>query len=114
MSNNNSTELAKELAFGAVAGLCAGYASKKLLLGSTSLVAAAASFIALRAAIFEGHCSAATWSPLAVDDASFAVLRKARRETHSKSKRLEIFFEENLVIVGGFAGGIMLLSSSSG
>ena len=108
---SNSTEIAKELAFGAVAGLCAGYAYKKL--GSKLVAGAAAvSFLALRGAIFDGQY-AATWSPLAIDDASFAVymLRKARRETQGTSKRVEIFFKENLVIVGGFAGGVLLTSS---
>lgn len=105
---SNSTEFAKELAFGAVAGLCAGYASKKL--GSNMVAgAAAASFLVLRGAIFDGQYSA-PWSPLAIDDASFAVhlLRKARRETHGTSKRVEIFLKENLVVVGGFAGGVIL------
>ena len=109
---SNSTEFVKELAFGAVAGLCAGYASKKL--GSNLVAGAgAATFLALRAAIFDGSYSA-PWSPLAIDDASFPVhmLRKTRKETHSSEKRLEIFFKENLIIVGGFAGGVLLSSSS--
>ena len=57
-----TTELCKEFAFGAAAGLGAGYLSKK---AGTAAVAAvgAVSFVALRAAIFDGQ-HLATWSPL--------------------------------------------------
>ena len=57
-----TTELCKEFAFGAAAGLVAGYLSKK---AGTAAVAAvgAVSFVGLRAAIFDGH-HLATWSPL--------------------------------------------------
>ena len=103
-----SMEVAKELAFGAAAGLAAGYASRKL---SSGFVAGAstAGFLLLRAAIFEG-AHLATWSPLAQDDPSFAnhMLRKARKETMKPEKRAEIFFKDNVIVIGGFAGGIIL------
>ena len=57
-----TTELCKEFAFGAAAGLAAGYLSKKA--GSAAVAAVGAvSFFGLRAAIFDGH-HLATWSPL--------------------------------------------------
>ena len=63
-------ETVKELAFGGALGLCAGYAAKKA--GAPVLVGvASASFLLLRGAIFDGHLQA-SWSPLAIDDASFA------------------------------------------
>ena len=50
--------------------MCAGYASKRL--GAPFIVgAASASFLLLRGAIFDGHIQA-NWSPLSIDDASFA------------------------------------------
>ena len=58
------------IAFGGAIGMCAGYAVKKSeapILGAV----ATASFLLLRGAIFDGHIQA-SWSPLAVDDASFA------------------------------------------
>ena len=48
------------------------------------------SFLAFRAAVYEGEYLA-TWSPLAKDDASFTqhMKRKARREALSVGKRVE-------------------------
>lgn len=129
MSNN--LELVKEFAFGATFGLCAGYASKKLgtkfvagmITGKVNVLpwlqysnitgAATASFLVLRAAIFDGH-HLATWSPLEKDDPSFGkhLMRKARRETVDNSKRCDIFLRENLIVVGGFAGGLLVTSAS--
>ena len=63
-------ETIKELAFGGALGMCAGYAAKKA--SAPALVGiASASFLLLRGAIFDGHIQA-SWSPLAIDDASFA------------------------------------------
>ena len=63
-------ETIKEVAFGGAIGLCAGYAAKKA--GAPVLIGvASASFFLLRGAIFDGHIQA-SWSPLAIDDASFA------------------------------------------
>ena len=57
------TEGAKEVIFGGLAGLTAGYISKKV--GSHLVGAALTSgFIVFRAAVYEGQYSA-TWSPLA-------------------------------------------------
>ena len=60
----------------------------------------------LRGCIFEGR-HLATWSPLAVDDASFAahLRRKARREAVSAERRLRSFVGENAAVLGGFAVG---------
>ena len=74
MMTMNSSEIGletvKELAFGGLLGMCAGYAAKKT--GAPVLIGVStASFLLLRGAIFDGHIQA-TWSPLAIDDASFA------------------------------------------
>ena len=74
MDANNTLDIGletiKEIAFGGAVGLCAGFAAKKA--GAPVLMGvASASFLLLRGAIFDGHIQA-TWSPLAVDDASFA------------------------------------------
>ena len=73
MDTNNAVEIGletvKEIAFGGAIGMCAGYAAKKA--GAPVLVGvASASFLLLRGAIFDGRIQA-SWSPLAVDDASF-------------------------------------------
>ena len=63
-------ETIKEIALGSAFGMCAGYATKKA--GAPVLAGVAStSFLLLRGAIFDGHVQA-TWSPLAIDDASFA------------------------------------------
>ena len=104
------SELCKEFAFGAAAGLVAGYLSKKA--GSAAVAAVGAvSFVAVRAAIFDGH-HLATWSPLQRDDPAFGLylVRRARRETFSVGKRAETFVGENFYILSGFSGGILLTS----
>ena len=59
------TEGAKEVIFGGIVGLTAGYVSRKV--GSQLVGAALTSgFIVFRAAVYEGQYSA-TWSPLARD-----------------------------------------------
>ena len=65
-----SLETIKEVAFGGVLGMCAGYAAKKTA-APFIIGAASASFLLLRGAIFDGHIQA-NWSPLSIDDASFA------------------------------------------
>ena len=63
-------ETIKEIALGSAFGMCAGYATKKA--GAPVLAGlASTSFLLLRGAIFDGHVQA-TWSPLAIDDASFS------------------------------------------
>ncbi len=44
-----------------------------------------------------------------MDDSSFGshLKRKARREALSTGRRYRIFLEENLIVFGGFAGGIL-------
>ena len=75
-----TTELCKEFAFGAAAGLAAGYLSKKA--GSAAVAAAGAvSFVCLRAAIFDGH-HLATWSPLEACSFSFNSLSAHSRTVH--------------------------------
>ena len=73
------TEGGKEVIFGGLAGLAAGYVSKKL--GSHLAGAVITSgFVVFRAAVYDGQYSA-TWSPLARDDHSFTehLKRKARK-----------------------------------
>ena len=65
-----SLETIKEVAFGGVLGMCAGYAAKRTA-APFIVGAASASFMLLRGAIFDGHIQA-NWSPLSIDDASFA------------------------------------------
>ena len=62
-----------------------------------------------RAAIFDGRVLA-PWSPLKIDDASFAsdLKRKARREALSNDKRLEKFFNENFFILASYSGGMVI------
>ena len=75
-----TTELCKEFAFGAAAGLAAGYLSKKA--GSAAVAAAGAvSFVCLRAAIFDGH-HLATWSPLEACSFSFIRVSAHSRTVH--------------------------------
>ena len=75
-----TTELCKEFAFGAAAGLAAGYLSKKA--GSAAVAAAGAvSFVCLRAAIFDGH-HLATWSPLEACSFRFISLSAHSRTVH--------------------------------
>ena len=63
-------ETIKEIALGSAFGMCAGYATKKT--GAPVLAGVAStSFLLLRGAIFDGHVQA-SWSPLAIDDSSFA------------------------------------------
>ena len=105
------TEGAKEVIFGGVAGLTAGYVSKKV--GSHLVGAAITSgFVVFRAAVYDGQYSA-SWSPLARDDASFTqhLARKARKETFSIAKRLEDFSQQNLLIFGGYLGAFMMGSA---
>lgn len=107
----SSVELAKEIVFGGACGLCAGYVSKKF--GSKFIAGAAtAAFMGLRYAIFDGH-HLANWSPLDKDDASYGsyLFRKARRETTKGSKRFETFCKDNIFVVSGFAGGLILSSA---
>ena len=105
------TEGAKEVLFGGLAGLTAGYISKKV--GSHLVGAALTSgFVIFRAAVYEGQYSA-TWSPLARDDPSFTehLKRKARKETFSIAKRLEDFSHQNFLIMGGYVGAYMVGSA---
>ena len=105
------TEGAKEVIFGGIAGLTAGYVSKKV--GSHLVGAAITSgFVVFRAAVYDGQYSA-SWSPLARDDASFTqhLARKARKETFSIAKRLEDFSQQNLLIFGGYLGAFMMGSA---
>ena len=79
----SATELCKEFAVGAVAGLGIGLALKKLLplASSTACVLAIGAFVCLRFAVFDGHC-VCEWSPLLADDASMVqqLKRTARRK----------------------------------
>ena len=105
------TEGGKEVIFGGLAGLAAGYVSKKL--GSHLAGAVITSgFVVFRAAVYDGQYSA-TWSPLARDDHSFTehLKRKARKETFSIAKRLEDFSQQNLLIFGGYLGAYMMSSA---
>ena len=105
------TEGAKEVIFGSVAGLTAGYVSKKV--GSQLIGAALTSgFILFRAAVYEGQYLA-TWSPLARDSTDFTehLKRKARKETFSIAKRLEDFSHQNFLIFGGYVGAYMISSA---
>ena len=102
------TEGAKEVIFGGLAGLTAGYISRKL--GSQLVGAALTSgFVLFRAAVYEGEYLA-TWSPLARDSSDFTqhLKRKARRETFSIAKRLEDFSHQNFLIMGGYVGAYMI------
>jgi acyl dehydratase len=97
-------EAVKEILFGGLAGMAAGYVTKKTgnqLLG----LSLGAGFVAFRAAVFNGDYLA-TWSPLLKDDTSFPqhLKRKARKETFSTNKRVEDFTKENFLIFGGFSG----------
>merc|ERR1719245_298936 len=93
-------EAVKEVIFGGLCGLAAGYTAKKLSLPALGAFTTV-SFFWLRAAIFDGRVLA-PWSPLKIDDASFAsdLKRKARREALSNDKRLEKFFNENFFHFG--------------
>lgn len=101
-------EAVKEVLFGGLCGLVTGYAVKKLSIPALAGVASI-SFIYLRAAIFDARVLA-PWSPLKIDDASFAsdLKRKARREALSNDKRLEMFFKENFYIFASYSGGLMI------
>ena len=87
-----SGETVKELIFGGAFGLASGIAVKKLSLPALAGIASVA-FVLFRAAIFDARILV-PWSPLKIDDASFAqdLKRKARREALSEDKRLDIFF----------------------
>ena len=105
------TEGAKEVIFGGLAGLTAGFISKKV--GSHLVGAALGSgFVLFRAAVYDGNY-VATWSPLAKDDPSFStnLKRKIKKEGFSTAKRLEDFTQENLLIMGGFVGAYMMGSA---
>ena len=105
------TEGAKEVIFGGLAGLTAGYVSKK---AGSHLVGAAitSGFVLFRASVYDG-AYLATWSPLARDDPSFTqnLMRKTKKETFSTAKRLEDFTQENLLILGGYVGAYMIGSA---
>ena len=105
------TEGAKEVMFGGLVGLTAGFISKKV---GSHLVGAALTggFVVFRAAVYDGQYTA-TWSPLARDDPSFAeyMKRKARKETFSVAKRLEDFSHQNFLILGGYVGAFMIGSA---
>jgi len=106
------TEGAKEVIYGGLAGLTAGFISKKV--GSHIVGAAMGTgFVLFRAAVYDGQC-VVPWSPLAKDDPSFTMnlKRKAKKEAFSTSKRLEDFTQENLLIMGGFVGAYMMGSAS--
>lgn len=98
----------KEAAFGGFAGLCAGYVSKRsglpVLAGLLTT-----SFVLFRMAIFDGYLVFKA-SPLKIDNPSFAhhMKRKLRRETIDSDKRLDIFIRENGVVVGSFAGAMVM------
>jgi len=98
----------KEIAFGAVAGLCAGYVTKKMGVPVLAGVLTT-SFILFRGAIFDGYLLFKQ-SPLKIDNPSFAnhMKRKLRRETVNSEKRLDMFFRENGVVIGSFGGAIIL------
>jgi hypothetical protein len=105
------TEGAKEVVLGSLAGLAAGYISKKVgghLLGAVM----GGGFVLLRAAIYEGELEAA-WSPLQRDRVDLAqqLKRRARREAFSVHRRLRDFTEENLLVLGGFLGTYMMASA---
>ena len=105
------SEGAKEVIFGGIAGLTAGYVSKKL--GSHLVGAAITSgFVVFRAAVYDGQYLA-TWSPLARDSTDFTehLKRKARREAFSVGKRLEDFSQQNFLIFGGYVGAYMMGSA---
>lgn len=105
------TEGAKEVIFGGMAGLTAGYISKKV--GSHVFGAILGSgFVFFRAAVYDGHYIA-NWSPLAKDDPSFTMnlKREAKKELYTTRKRLEDFTQENLLIMGGFVGAYMIGSA---
>ena len=105
------SEGAKEVIFGGLAGLTAGYVSKKL--GSHLVGAAITSgFVVFRAAVYDGQYLA-TWSPLARDSTDFTqhLKRKARREAFSVGKRLEDFSQQNFLILGGYVGAYMMGSA---
>ena len=98
----------KEVAFGGIAGLCAGYLTRKAgvpILGGVLTT----SFILFRGAIFDGHL-VFKLSPLKIDNSSFAhhMKRKLRRETVDSDKRLDIFIRENGVILGSFGASLIL------
>ena len=105
------SEGAKEVIFGGLAGLTAGYVSRKL--GSHLVGAALTSgFVVFRAAVYDGQYLA-TWSPLARDSTDFTqhLKRKARREAFSVGKRLEDFSQQNFLILGGYVGAYMMGSA---
>jgi len=104
-------EAVREILFGGLAGLAAGYAAKKTgneIVGPLLGVG----FVAFRAAVFNGDYLA-TWSPLLKDDASFPqhLKRIARKETCSTNKRVEDFTKENLLVFGGFSGFFLFSQS---
>jgi len=70
-----------------------------------------AGFVVFRAAVFDGRHSV-PWSPLVRDDAGFGshLKRRARREALSVGRRTSDFLKEEMLVLGGFAGGIALTS----
>jgi hypothetical protein len=107
-SSSLPTEAVKELMFGGTIGLCSGLVAKRLsmpvLAGMASVV-----FLFFRAAIFDGRLLV-PWSPLQIDDTTFAsdLIRKARRESLSDRKRMDLFIRENFLIFSGFGGACLL------
>ena len=67
------------------------------------------SFVLFRMAVFDGYF-VFKLSPLKIDNPSFAhhMKRKLRRETIDSDKRLEIFARENGVVLGSFAGAMVM------
>lgn len=98
----------KEAAFGGFAGLAAGYVTKKAGLPVLGCLLTAG-FAMFRMAMFDGYM-VFKLSPLKIDNPSFAhhMKRKLRRETIDSDKRLEIFIRENGVVVGSFAGAMVM------
>merc|ERR1712215_419173 len=97
MSMELCSEGLKEGLLGGVAGLAAGYLSKKV---GNHLVGAmlGGGFVMFRAAVYEGEYEA-TWSPLLRDRVDLAqqLKRRAWREAFSVQRRLRDFTEENLL-----------------
>jgi len=110
--SSEAQEALKEILFGGAFGLCSGIVLKKLSLPFLA-GASSALFFLFRAAIFEGRIQA-PWSPLKIDDSSFAshLKRKARREAMSDNRRMETFFVENFYIFASF-GLTQLISSNT-
>ena len=104
----SSAETIKEILFGGAFGLCSGIVVKKLSLPVLAGMASVA-FVVFRAAIFDARILV-PWSPLKIDDASFAsdLKRKARREALSESKRMDMFCRENFFVFSGFGGAVFV------